>query len=47
MRTIRKNTGVSVFVCSKGTVEKEGMPFILKEQNYITPYLAFKAILLS
>ena len=34
-------------MCLKGSMEKEEMPFILKGQNYITLYLAFKAIWLS
>lgn len=35
-----------VFVSSKASVG-EKMVFILKGQSYITPYLAFKGILLS
>lgn len=48
MRSHRKRRGCVYVRVFKSQCGKKGeMSFILKGQSYITPYLAFKGILLS
>lgn len=44
MRSYQKIIGVNMSLCLKDSMGKEEMSLILKGQNYITLYLAFKAI---
>lgn len=44
MRCYQKIICVAVSLCLKDSMKKEEISFILKGRNYITLYLAFKAI---